>query len=168
MHCLVRSNSGHCIHTFSLNAKVSCLKTTAGFNRIYISVFIPDIVSVWPHFAGWMWDSNLSNSSLSLRSPLPSKVLYLFLLADRAWAWSRDARWLAGGARMICSEFSRSTSDEECEYKTVWASHPLLFLITHKPFKCVIKVSQRGWVNYWKFKLSAFSFFLSFFSCYVT
>lgn len=128
---------------------------------LYISVKMTDIVSSWLHFAGWMWDSNPSNSSLSPRSPLPSKVLSLFLLAARSRDWRRVAPWLAGGARMICSGFIRSPSDEEWVYKTVWASHPFSSSsFTHNPNECVLKVSQTGWVYYWKFKLSAFSFFL--------
>lgn len=112
---------------------------------LYMSVKKTDIVSAWLHFVSWMWDSNLSNSSLSPSSPLPSKVLSLFLLAARSRDWRRVALWLAGGARMICSEFITSSSDEEWVYKTARASHPFSFS-SQSNLMSVIKVSQTGWV----------------------
>lgn len=126
---------------FDIALKLITLKQVFNAELLhYISFQMADIVIAWLHFAGWCgirtWVTSLYLSALP---SLPKFSLSSYWLIVRETG-AESARWLAVWARMICSEFSRSTSDVEWVYKTVWASHPILFLITHKLNECVIKV----------------------------
>jgi len=100
-----------------------------------------------------MWDSNLSNSSLSPDSPHPSKVLSLLLLAAAPRDWRR-----------VCALIGRWRSNDlfgiQQKYKW-WEGDAFSF--THK-LVCDPSACWEGESNIKKFKLGVLYF--SFCSCW--